>query len=85
MARSAADKDAAAALLAEAKANTDGPVLTPELTMAMFALVSRQGFIAQNDPGVPVDAADRAGLEKAGFVETHQGRRPCADKIYVQL
>lgn len=68
MARSAADKEQAAAMLAEAEANTKGPVLTPEQTLLMFALVARQGFIAQNDLGVPVDAGDREALDTAGFV-----------------
>ena len=49
MARSTADKNAAAELLANAEANTKGPVLTPEQTLVMFALVARQGFVAQND------------------------------------
>lgn len=70
MARSAADKEEAAALLAEAEANTKGPVLTPEQTLMMFALVARQGFVAQNDLGVPVDAADRELLERESLVET---------------
>lgn len=70
MARSAADKEEAAAMLAEAEANTKGPVLSPEQTLIMFALVARQGFIAQNDLGVPVDAADRERLETEGLVET---------------
>ena len=68
MARSQADKDAAAELLATAKANTKGPVLTPEQTLLMFALVARQGFIAQNDLGVPVDAGDRETLDREGLV-----------------
>ncbi len=68
MARSTADKDQAAEMLAEAEANTKGPVLTPEQTLVMFALVARQGFIAQNDLGVPVDAGDRQALDDAGLV-----------------
>lgn len=68
MARSAADKEQAAEMLAEAEANTKGPVLTPEQTLVMFALVARQGFIAQNDLGVPVDAGDRQALDDAGLV-----------------
>lgn len=70
MARSAADKEEAAALLAEAEANTKGPVLSLEQGLMVFALVARQGFIAQNDLGVPVDATDREVLEREGFVET---------------
>ena len=68
MARSTADKDQATEMLAEAEANTKGPVLTPEQTLLMFALVARQGFIAQNDLGVPVDAGDRQALDDAGLV-----------------
>ncbi len=68
MARSTADKDAAAELLATAEANTKGPVLTPEQTLVMFALVARQGFIAQNDLGVPVDAGDRERLDEEGLL-----------------
>ena len=70
MARSQADKDAAAELLATAEANTKGPVLTPEQTLLMFALVSQQGFIAQNDLGVPVDAGDRETLDREGLLTT---------------
>ena len=70
MARSAADKEQAAAMLAEAEANTKGPVLSPEQTLLLFALVARQGFIAQNDLGVPVDAGDREALDEAGLVTT---------------
>ena len=70
MARSDTDKQDAAALLAEAEANTDGPVLTPEQTLAVFALVARQGFVAQNDLAVPFAAADREALEGAGLVTT---------------
>lgn len=68
MARSAADKEQAAEMLAEAEANTKGPVLSPEHTLIMFALVARQGFIAQNDLGVPVEAADREALDGAGLM-----------------
>lgn len=68
MARSTADKEAAAELLATAEANTDGPVLTPEQTLLMFALVARQGFVAQNDLGVPVDAGDRETLDREGLI-----------------
>ena len=70
MARSDTDKQDAAALLAEAEANTDGPVLTPEQTLVVYALVARQGFVAQNDLGVPFAAADRETLEGAGLVTT---------------
>lgn len=70
MARSAADKQEAAALLAEAEANTEGPVLSPEQTLVVYALVARQGFIAQNDLGVPISADDRVLLENEGLVET---------------
>ena len=68
MARSTADKDAAAELLATAQANTKGPVLTPEQTLVMFALVAQQGFIAQNDLGVTVDAGDREMLDEEGLL-----------------
>lgn len=68
MARSAADKEQAAEMLAEAEANTKGPVLSPEQTLVMFALVARQGFIAQNDLGVPVDAGDREFLDREGLL-----------------
>lgn len=68
MARSTADKEAAAELLATAEANTEGPVLSPEQTLILFALVARQGFIAQNDLGAPVDAGDREFLDRAGFL-----------------
>ena len=70
MARSTADKEAAAELLATAEANTKGPVLSPEQTLVMFALVARQGFIAQNDLGVPVDAGDREALEAEKLLAT---------------
>lgn len=68
MARSTADKDDAAELLATAEANTKGPVLTPEQTLMMFALMARQGFIAQNDLGVPVEASDRERLDEEGLL-----------------
>ena len=68
MARSTADKNAAAELLANAEANTKGPVLTPEQTLVMFALVARQGFVAQNDLGVPIDAGDRETLDREGLL-----------------
>lgn len=70
MARSAADKEAAAELLAEAEANTKGPVLSPEQSLIMFALVARQGFVAQNDLGAPVDAGDRERLEGEKLLTT---------------
>ena len=70
MARSTADKEAAAELLATAEANTQGPVLSPEQTLMMFALVARQGFIAQNELGVPVDAGDREVLDSQRLVTT---------------
>lgn len=51
-------------------AHTDWPVLSPEQTLVMYALVARQGFIAQNDLGVPIHSPDRILLEKQRLVET---------------
>ena len=45
-------------------------VVSPEQTLVLFALVARHGFAPQNDLGVPLDAADREALEKAGLIET---------------
>ena len=70
MARSTADKEQAAELLAVAEANTDGPVLTPEQMLVLFALVARQGYAPQNALDVPCDAGDRESIEQAGLIET---------------
>ena len=72
MVRSAAERDEAEALKAEAMANTDGPVLSPEQALILLALVARQGFIAQNDLGIAVDAADRAALEHEALLTTEK-------------
>ena len=55
--------------LAKIAEASDG-VVSPEQTLILFALVARHGFAPQNDLGVPVDAADRTALERAGLVET---------------
>lgn len=51
-------------------AEADGGVVSPAQTLILFALVARHGFAAQNDLGVPMDAADREALEKAKLVKT---------------
>ncbi len=55
--------------LAKIAESSDG-VVSPEQTLILFALVARHGFAPQNDLGVPLDAADRDALMKAGFIET---------------
>ena len=50
-------------------ADADGGVVSPEQTLIVFALVARHGFAPQNDLGVPLDAADREALVRAGLVE----------------
>ena len=70
MARSTADKEAAAEMLAEAEANTKGPVLSPEHSLILYALVAQQGFAPQNDLGVAIEASDRESLEGEKLVTT---------------
>ena len=55
--------------LAKIAESSDG-VVSPEQTLILFALVARHGYAPQNDLGVPLDAADREALQKAGFIET---------------
>ena len=59
----------AASDLAKIAGASDG-VVSPEQTLILFALVARHGYAPQNDLGVPLDAADREALIKAGLVET---------------
>ena len=51
-------------------AGASGGVVSPEQTLMLFALVARHGYAPQNDLGVPLDAADRETLKKAGYIET---------------
>ena len=55
--------------LAKIAESSDG-VVSPEQTLILFALVARHGFAPQNDLGVPLEAADREALQRAGLVET---------------
>ena len=59
----------AASDLAKIAEASDG-VVSPEQTLILFALVARHGYAPQNDLGVPLDAADREALIKAGLIET---------------
>ena len=45
-------------------------VLSPSQTLLIWALVAKQGFAAQNDLGITVDASDRDLLEKQKLVST---------------
>ncbi len=44
-------------------ASTPPDVLTPTQTLMMWALVAKQGYAAQNDLGISLDANDRDHLE----------------------
>ncbi len=51
-------------------AHDPADVLSPSQTLVIWALLAKQGFAAQNDLGITVDASDRADLERREFVST---------------
>ena len=50
--------------MAQAVAN----VLAPSQTLLVWALLAKQGYAAQKDLGVTIDASERDALEKSGLV-----------------
>ena len=51
-------------------AHDPADVLSPAQTLLIWALLAKQGFAAQNDMGITVDASDRDTLEKTGLIST---------------
>ena len=51
-------------------AHDPADVLSPSQTLLIWALLAKQGFAAQNDLGITVDASDRDHLEKQSLVST---------------
>ena len=49
-------------------AHDPAEILSPTQTLLVWALLAKQGFAAQNDLGVSVDASDRDTLEKGKLI-----------------